>query len=260
MPDPQVARWQRVWITGASSGIGRELALQLARAGSNVAASARSADKLAGLAVLEPRIKSYVLDVTDRAAVKATAATIEARMGPIDLAILNAGVGTFASASRFDAGVAAEIMAVNFQGVANALEAVVPAMVARGSGHIALVASVAGYRGLPKAGSYGASKAAVINLGESLAADLASRGITVSVVNPGFVDTPMTEGNTFPMPFLLQPEDAAARIIRGLAKRKFEVAFPWQMVAMLKTARLLPTPLYLWLARRMSASGRTRSA
>lgn len=256
MADNKAASWQRVWITGASSGIGRELALQLARARSSVAASARSADKLAGLAVLEPRIKPYALDVTDRTAVRAVAARIEAEMGPIDLVILNAGVGSFSSASRFDAGIAAEIMAVNFQGIANVLEAVIPAMVARGCGHLALVASVAGYRGLPNAGAYGASKAAVNNLAESLAIDLARRGITVSVVNPGFVDTPMTEGNTFSMPFLLQADDAAMRIIRGLEKRKFEVAFPWQMVAMLKAARRLPTPLYLWLARSLSNMGR----
>lgn len=250
------ARWNRIWITGASSGIGRELALQLARRGAIVAASARSADKLAGLAVLEPRIKAYPLDVTDRAAVKVAADRIAAELGPVDLAILNAGVGTFASGAKFDAGLAAETMAVNYLGIANALEALIPAMVARGSGHLAFVASVAGYRGLARAAAYGASKAAVINLAESLAIDLGRHGITVSVVNPGFVDTPMTEANRFAMPFLLQADDAAERIIRGLERRKLEIAFPWQMVAMLKAARLLPAPLYVRLMRLSGGAGR----
>lgn len=247
--------WTCVWITGASSGIGAELALQLARSGVTVAVSARSADKLATLAVREPRIKPYPVDVTDRAAMAETAARIAAELPPIDLAVLNAGIGSFASPSRFSAEKAAAMMAVNYLGAANALEPLIPMMIARGRGHLAFVASVAGYRGMSKAAAYGASKAAVINLAESLAIDLGGRGVTVSVVNPGFVDTPMTEGNPFPMPFLMPVDEAAGRIIRGLASKRFEVAFPWPLVAMLKLGRLIPTRLYLWFSR-LAAGGR----
>lgn len=251
--------WTCVWITGASSGIGAELALQLARQGVTVAASARSADKLATLAIREPRIKPYPVDVTDRQAVAEAARRIAAELPPVDLAVLNAGIGSFAGASRFSAEQAAQTMAVNYLGVANALEPLIPMMIERGRGQLAFVASVAGYRGLSKAAIYGASKAAVNNLAESLAIDLAGRGITVSVVNPGFVDTPMTEGNPFPMPFLMPVDEAAARIIRGLARRKFEVAFPWQMVTLLKLGRLMPSALYLWLSRQMAGRGRPAS-
>ncbi len=250
--------WTCVWITGASSGIGAELALQLARRGLTVAASARSADKLAALAGREPRIRPYPVDVTDRLAMAATARRIGEELPPVDLAILNAGIGSFASASRFSAAEAAATMAVNYGGIANALEPLIPMMIARGRGHLAFVASVSAYRGLSKAASYGASKAAVNSLAESLAVDLSARGVTVTVVNPGFVDTPMTEHNPFPMPFLMPVEEAAARIIRGLERRRFEVAFPWQTVTALKLARLMPAPLYLWLARRVAGRGRDK--
>lgn len=248
--------WRNVWITGASTGIGHELALQLARRGAVVAVSARSADKLAGLAALEPRIRPYPVDVTDPMAMTAVVQRIGADMGPIDLAILNAGVGAFAHASRYDAKLATDTMAVNYLGLVNALEPLIPPMIARGRGHIAIVASVAGYRGLPRGSAYGPTKAAANSLAQSLAIDLRPRGITVSVVNPGFIDTPMTAGSKMPMPFMLAVDDAARRIVRGLERGKAEIAFPWQMVAILKAARLLPLPAYLWLARRMAPAGR----
>ena len=131
-------------------------------------------------------------------------------------------------------------MAVNYLGVANGIEAVLPAMLERGQGHIAMVASVAGYRGLGPTTAYGPTKAAVINLAEALRNDLAARGIKVSVINPGYVETPMTSTNKFPMPFIVSAEDAARRIIRGLEKGKFEIAFPWQLVALMKLGRLMP--------------------
>jgi short-subunit dehydrogenase len=119
----------------------------------------------------------------------------------------------------------------------------------RHAGRIAWIASVAGYRGLPKAAGYGPTKAALINLAESLKPELDQIGIKISVVNPGFVETPMTKGNDFPMPFLMKPEDAARRTIEGLAKGKFEVAYPTRFVAILKIARLLPYSLYFWLIK-----------
>lgn len=240
--------WATVWISGASTGIGRELALKLARGGARVAVSARSRDKLEELARLAPGIYVAPLDVTDAAASARAFAEIEAAIGPLDLIILNAGVWHPMGASGFDARKSANSMAVNYQGIANALEVVMPAMIARGRGHIAMTSSVAGYRGMPKAAAYAPSKAAVISLAETLAPELRRKGVTLSVINPGFVDTPMTEVNDFPMPFMMPPDAAAEAIIQGLKKKRFEIAFPWQMVALLKTARILPYPLYFWFA------------
>ena len=174
-------------------------------------------------------------------------------LGDIDLAILNAGIWDPAKASDLSAARAAATMAVNFGGMTNALEPLIPRMIARRSGHIALISSVAGYRGLPKAVYYGPSKAAAISLAEVLQCELAPRGVKVSIVNPGFVETPMTAVNDFPMPYLMKVGDAAKRIIRGLERGKFEIAFPWQTVAMLKLARVLPYPAYFWLIRNVVA-------
>lgn len=236
--------WKTAWITGASSGIGRQVAIDLARAGVRVAASARSEEVLAKLAAAEPGILAYPLDVTDLAAVRATVASIAAEFGAIDLALLNAGVWHPMGASDFDVERIARSMAVNYQGIVNALEPLLPMMTARGSGRVALTASVAGYRGLPKAVAYAPSKAAVIALAETLYPDLARKGVAVSLINPGFVDTPMTAVNTFPMPFILPVEEAARRVVAGLAKGKFEIAFPWQMVMLLKLARVLPYRIF----------------
>ena len=142
-------------------------------------------------------------------------------------------------------------MEVNYFGIVNALEPLIPAMIATARGHIALVASVAGYRGLPKAAAYAPSKAAVINLAEVLRLELSRHGIVVSLVNPGFVETPMTAVNDFPMPYMIKADDAAERILRGLEQGRFEIAFPWQLVAMLKLLRLLPNGLYLRIAGRL---------
>ncbi len=241
--------WSSVWITGASSGIGREVALLVAAAGARVAISARSGDRLADVAGRSERLTAVPLDVTDRAATAAAVDAIERAQGPLDLAILNAGVWQPMGARGFDAETSARSMEVNYLGLANALETLIPRMTGRGRGHIALVASVAGYRGLPQAAAYAPSKAAVISLAETLAPDLARQGVTLSVINPGFVDTPMTAVNRFPMPFLMPAEEAARRIVDGLARKKFEIAFPWQLVAMLKLARVLPYPAYFWFAR-----------
>jgi short-subunit dehydrogenase len=242
-------------VTGASSGIGRALCLALARRGVRVAASARSVEALQGLAKEQPLITPFVLDVTDRAAVATVVDAIEQSLGPIDLAVLNAGIGHLMSAARFDAGKAAEVMSVNYGGVANGVEALVRHMVPRKAGHIAIVASLAGYRGVPRAGAYNASKAAAIALSESLKPDLDRSGITMSVINPGFVATPMTAKNSFPMPFMLGADEAAETIVRGLLRRRFEIAFPWQVAALTKLARVLPHPAYFWLMRTFGQPG-----
>lgn len=243
--------WATAWVTGASSGIGRALTVELARRGVKVAASARSATKLAELTASHKTVISVPLDVTDANEVRAAHARISAELGAIDLAVLNAGVWHPMKATVFDAALVRHSMHVNYEGIANALEPLIAGMLANGRGHIALVASVAGYRGLPMAAAYAPSKAAVISLAEVLRLELSSRGITVSIVNPGFVETPMTAVNTFPMPFIVSAEDAAARIIRGLERGAYEIAFPWQLVTMLKLLRILPNRLFLSIARRL---------
>lgn len=242
--------WRTAWVTGASTGIGRELALGLARRGVRVAASARSADKLDDLARIDPNILPFPLDVTgpDTAA---TQARIVDALGEIDLAVLNAGVWQPMRASEFKAVAALQSMQVNYFGIANALEPLVAHMVPRRRGQIALVASVAGYRGLPMSAAYAPTKAAVISLAEVLRLELSRHGIVVSLVNPGFVETPMTSVNRFEMPYILKADDAAERILRGLEKGKFEIAFPWQLVTALKVLRAMPNSIYLRIAGRM---------
>jgi short-subunit dehydrogenase len=245
----------RVWITGASSGIGRAVALRYAAAGAEVAASARSADALADLAAAPDgggRIRSYPVDVTDRAAMAATAARIEAELGAIDLAILNAGTHEPVDARDFDAAVFDRLIAVNLTGTINGLAAILPRMVARRAGHVALVASVAGYGGLPTAAAYGATKAALINLAEALKLDLDAVGVRLSLVNPGFVRTPLTDRNPFHMPALMEVDDAARALVRGLARGGFEVTFPRRFTGVMKLVRLLPYRLYFPLMARIT--------
>ena len=245
--------WKTAWVTGASTGIGREIALQLARKGVQVAASARSADRLVELAAVDQKIVPAPLDVTNAEAVGAAYARIIQQLGSIDLAVLNAGVWHPLRASSYDAALARQSMQVNYDGIANALQPLIAGMVTEGKGHIALVASVAGYRGLPMAAAYAPSKAAVISLAEVLRLELSRHGIVVSLVNPGFVETPMTAVNEFPMPYIVTADDAARRIIRGLERGKFEIAFPWQLVTMLKLLRVLPNAIYLRIADRLAS-------
>ena len=239
--------WKVVWITGASTGIGREIALQLAAQGVTVAASARNSDKLASLG---PGIKPYPLDVTDRQAILATVEKIERELGPIDLAVMAAGTYSPLDVEKFDVAFFETAMTTNYLGVVNCLSVLLPPMLSRRRGHVAWIASVAGFVGLPKAAAYGPSKAALINLAESLKADLELRGVTVSVVNPGFVETPMTAPNDFPMPFLMQAPEAARLTIEGLKRRRFEISYPWRFVLIMKLARLLPYPLFFRLIRK----------
>jgi short-subunit dehydrogenase len=250
------APWRTAWITGASSGIGQALTIALAQGGVKVAASARSGGKLSEIAGQRAGITPLPVDVTALAAMIEASRSITNTLGPIDLAVFNAGIWEAMSVRNFSAAKAARCMAINYQGIANGIEAVLPGMLERGTGHIGLVASVAGYRGLGPTAAYGPSKAAVINLAETLNTNLAMRGIKVSVINPGYVDTPMTRGNPFAMPFLVSAEDAARRILRGLEKGKFEIAFPWQLVLLMKLARLMPNGLFFWYARTVLAGQR----
>jgi NADP-dependent 3-hydroxy acid dehydrogenase YdfG len=233
-----------IWITGASTGIGRALALRLAGEGRPVAISARNADDLTEVARGQPdRLYPFPLDVTDRAAVRATVEAIVAKFGQLDLAVLNAGTHKPMSLDRFSSDTLRSLIDINVMGVAYAIEAVVPAMLARRSGHIAVVSSVAGWRGLPTSAAYGATKAAMHNLVESLKFDADKAGIKLQLINPGFVKTPLTDKNPFPMPFLVTAEQAADRIAEGLKGDSFEITFPRRFTFQLKFLRMLP---YRW--------------
>lgn len=240
------------WVTGAGSGIGRALSLRLARTGWKVAVSSRGAEALDSLAAEVPgQIFAYPLDVTDQAAVAATAEAIAVVLGPIDRVVFNAGSYRPISARDFDADKFRDTIDVNLNGTANGLAAVLPPMIARGKGQVAVVASMTGFVGLPTASSYGASKAALNNLCEALQPDLARYGVSISVINPGFVDTPLTRKNDFPMPFLIDVEEAVDHIVRGLDREKFEIVFPWQMALLTKFAKFLPHGLLFAITRKM---------
>ncbi len=244
-------RWTHAWITGASSGIGAQLASTLADAGVRCSVSARSADKLQEVADRSTLIDTFPLDVTDVEAVEDRLDDIERSSGPVDLAILNAGLW-LPSSSR-DLGVEAfqKSMDVNFVGVTAALVPLVSRMRSRGGGQIVVVASVAGYLGLPRGTYYGPTKAALINMCESLQPELKQDGIKLQIVSPGFVRTPMTSANTFPMPFLVDVDAAVQTIVAGMKTGKFEIAFPWQLVFVLKLARLLPYRVLLKLIEKV---------
>ncbi|SFB48201.1 Short-chain dehydrogenase [Rhizobium sp. NFR07] len=250
--DRQTGTRKIAWLTGASSGIGRAVALKLADNGWQVAASARSADKLSTLAAERPGlIHAYPVDVTDGQGVKNAVKTIEQTLGPIDLALFSAGSYKRESAREFDAEALAEMANLNVTGTGNSLQAVMEPMIARQAGQIAVIASVAGYLGLPGGGFYGATKAALINLCEALRPQLEREGVTLQLISPGFVDTPLTKKNDFPMPFLISQEKAADAIVAGLSSRRFEIVFPWQMAVLMKLLQALPYALSLAMTRRM---------
>jgi short-subunit dehydrogenase len=245
---------RRAWITGAGKGIGRALALALAADGWRVAASARTKTDLESLANeargFSGQIHIVPLDVRDEAAVLAAVNGIEQAMGPLDLAVLNAGTHRPVGLDDFSPDLFRKLFEVNVMGVVNGLAAVLPCFRERGGGHVAVVASLAGYRGLPTAAAYSMTKAGLIALCESLKPELDRAHIALTLINPGFVRTPLTDRNDFPMPFLISAEDAAAVIVRGLERRDFEIAFPMPFALVMKCLRILPDALFFRLARR----------
>lgn len=242
------------WITGASTGIGRATALELARRGWTVCASARTLDtleKLAGDAAgLAGRIVAHPCDVTDEDAVMRCVEGIEAVHGPIALAFLNAGIAPYVRAGDLDVEAFRKAFAVNLFGPVHGLAALLPRMRTRGRGQIGVNGSIAGYAGLPRAAAYGATKAAVIHMCEALKYDTDLMGVTLQLVNPGFIDTPLTRQNDFPMPFLMKEEEAGRRVVEGFASGGFEITFPRRLAWILKAFNLLPYPAYFWLVSR----------
>jgi short-subunit dehydrogenase len=238
----------RVWITGASSGIGEALAARLARAGARVAVTARRRDRLEEMAAAWRRDGRDLLvapaDVADRDALIAAGRSVEQAWGGIDLAVFNAGFSRRLDWNAFDARDFVEIYKVNVFGVMFGIEAVLPGMLQRGRGRIAAVASLAGYRGAPTLAGYGSSKAALIHAMDSLRFDLAPRGVGVTLINPGYVRTPLTATNKYWMPALMDVERAAEIITRGLERDRPEIHFPARFSWTLKFLRVLPFPLY----------------
>jgi short-subunit dehydrogenase len=243
---------KRAWITGAGSGIGRALAKRLAEQGWDVAVSARTASNLDSLvAELPGRIWAFVLDVTDAAANERVVDEVEKTIGPLDLVVLNAGGSFPVSAGNFSAENFRKTVELNLNGTVNGLAPVLKRMVARRRGHVAVMASVAGFVGLPSAAPYSATKAALNAMCEALKVELEPFGVTLTVINPGFVKTPATDRNKFPMPFRIPVEQAAEAITRGLEKKKYEIIFPWQMAFLMKLFRVLPHRLQFAITRRM---------
>ena len=254
--NPPIRQWsgRRVWIIGASTGIGAALARRLAAAGARVALSARSRDKLDALAAQLPQALVLPLDVRDAQQQSQAYARIRQAWGAADLVIFNAGTYSPMRADAFDLASMDEHFAINYHGVVGGLAAVLPDFLARDreAPALAIVSSVAGFRGLPAALAYGPSKAALINLAETLYLDLSLRGIGVFLITPGFVDTPLTKQNEFKMPALISADQAAAEIIAGFARGDFDMHFPKRFTRWLKLLRLLPYGLYFRAVRKMT--------
>ncbi len=249
--NPPVDSWhgKRVWVIGASSGIGAAIAHALLARGASVAVSARREDALRALPGAE-RMVVAPLDITARETVHAAARVVMQRFERLDLVLLVAGTHSEMRAQDWNLERARGVLEVNLNGTLNCLDAVLPVVLAQGSGGIAIFSSVAGYAGLPRALVYGPSKAALINLAESLYGDLHPRRIGVYLVNPGFVDTPLTALNNFQMPGLISAEQAADATLRGIEKGRFEIHYPKRFTLWLKLLRLLPYRLQFWLVRK----------
>jgi len=250
--------WKLVWITGASGAICGEIARRLAAAGVHVAATARPSDRLDSLAASSDHITAFPADVLDADALKTCAAKIEAELGPIDMVLLGAGMYVPFDIRNIDLDGFHKTMALNVDGVINGVAAALPSMLARRQGHLAIMGSLFGYTGWPGNGSYGASKAAVINIAESLKLELKGTGVDVTIINPGFVDTPLNAAyDPKKKLFVMKTERCARKILEKLPKRPYEIAFPPQVEGFLKTVRSLPRslsfPLVRWFIKAMGA-------
>lgn len=251
-----------VLITGASSGIGRAVALQLARPGVRLGLIARRtvlletlADELRGRGA---DVATAAADVADLDQMRAAAGLLESSIGPCAIAIANAGIHHYTPGPEFDPQAAAEVIRTNVIGVTNTIGSVLPGMVARGDGHLVAVASIAGILSLPRMGTYGASKAAVIALMNSLSVDLKPHGVRVTTICPGFIDTPLiSKHNKRLLIFKMSAEAAALRIISAIEREQRIRYFPWPTYALARFGTMLPFSLYARWMRRISA--RTRA-
>ena len=234
-------RGKRYWLVGASEGLGRALALRLSAAGAEVILSARSADRLAEVAATLPGPSMTLpVDVADSDSVRGAAAAA----GQIDGVVFLAGLYWPMAAQDWNADQVETMCDVNFTGCARVIGAALPAMVARGTGHVVITGSLSGFRGLPGAIGYGASKAGVMALAECMLADLRGSGIVVQVANPGFIRTRLTDKNTFTMPFLMEPAGAADHMFRHMQTDRFKVSFPTVFSWLFRLSQFLPDWAY----------------
>ena len=242
-----------IWITGASSGIGKALALKFANEGWQVAASARRENLLNEISVLNENISSFPLDVTNKDNCKETFQLIKNKYQNIDICFFSTGTWDPKKEKEIDVDQMKKVMEVNFFGTLNCIKVVENYFREKNSGHISIVSSIAGYRGLPNSTGYGASKAALNNLAESLYFDFGRYNVRVSLVSPGFIKTPMTDKNEFKMPFLKTAEFAADKIYKGLIQSSsFEIDFPKELTLILKFLKILPDWLYFKIIRKLT--------
>lgn len=246
-----------IWITGASSGLGYALAKRYAEGGHTVVASARRFDQLqqlsneAAQSSLPGKIIPLTLDVTDQASIDAAILKLSEQIGIPDTVVLNAGYYKPCSLDELTIDNFLATFDVNVNGTVRCMLGILPALRKRGYGHIVFVSSVAGYSGLPRAAAYGSSKAALTHLAESMKHECNAQGIDITVVNPGFVKTPLTDQNDFPMPFIMKAGTASRAMYKGIESGRFEVVFPRRFAWILKILRLLPYRLYFALTRKL---------
>ena len=237
-----------IWITGASSGIGKALAIKFAEKGWTVAASARRENLLEDLIKFNTNIYSFPLDVTEIENCKLIANKIIEKFGGIDICVFGTGMHDPKSEKKFNLNKIREIMEVNYFGTMNSINSIYEYFSEKKNGQISIISSVAGYRGLPAAGAYCASKAALTSYAESLNFDMKMKNVRVSLISPGFIKTPMTDQNDFPMPMIKSPEFAANEIFKGLTEKKsFEIHFPKAFTYFLKFLQILPSSIYFKL-------------
>ena len=242
---------KKIWITGASSGIGKALAVKFANNGWQVAASARRENLLEDLSKINSNISSFPLDVRDEKLTKIAFENIIEKFKTIDLCVFCTGIHDPEAEKELSSKKIREIMETNFFGTLNCIMAVNSYFINKKSGHISIVSSVAGYRGLPAASGYCASKSALTSLAESLYFDFKRHSVRVSLVRPGFIKTPMTDKNKFPMPMIKSPEFAAEKMFIGLTKKNsFEIHFPITFTMIMKLLKIMPNWLYFLLVKK----------
>jgi len=242
---------KNIWITGASSGIGKSLAIKFAEKGWRVAVSARRENLLSELSSKYKNIDAYPLDVTDSEKCKSVFKKILEDFNDIEICVFGTGIHDPQSEKKFNLEKIKKIMEVNYFGTMNSINSVYDYYNEKKNGQISIISSVAGYRGLPAAGAYCASKSALISFAESLNFEMKEKNVRVSIINPGFIKTPMTDQNDFPMPMIKSPEFAAEQIYIGLTKKKvFEIHFPKVFTFLLKFLRVLPINIYFKLVKK----------
>ncbi len=242
---------KKIWITGASSGIGKAVATKFAQEGWKVAVSARRKELLDDLAK-NPNIFSFPLDVTKKSQVDSVFQDILKNFGDLDICLFSSGTYDPKTEQKIDPEKIKNVINVNFFGVVDCVKSVEDHFKNKRSGQISIVSSIASYRGLPNSSGYGPSKAALTNFSESIYFDFKKYNVRISLISPGFIKTPLTDKNEFPMPFLRSPEFAAQKIYQGLVNsNSFEIHFPKQLTFTLKFLRILPYKIYLFLVDKL---------